>query len=147
METTFPIGNHEHYVKREFPPGRVLVALLTASIATLATGLFAQSAPSLKLTHKLSDQNAVSTNQLLTPNKSLQAVQRARNYLIAGRIDQAQKEITYALGRSPRCALALNVQGAIHLVTRQFENAGVDYREAIQADSDWAQHTLASQFH
>jgi tetratricopeptide (TPR) repeat protein len=98
--------------------------------------MFAQGSSSRLVAPDLSGQDTVSTNQLLTPNKALQAAQRARKYLIAGRIDQAQKEIAHALDISPHCALALNIQGAIHLETRQFENAGEDFHEAIQADSE-----------
>jgi tetratricopeptide (TPR) repeat protein len=136
MKATHPTRNHKHCVNRGLPAWRALIAMLIVSIATLATGLFAQGDSSGLLAHNPSDENTVSTNQLLTPSKALQAAQRARNHLIAGRIDQAQKEITHALDISPRCALALNIQGAIHLETRQFENAGEDFQEAIQSDSE-----------
>jgi len=73
-------------------------------------------------------------NQLLTPSKALRAARDARNDLIAGRIDRAQKEVTRALDLSPGCALALNIQGAIRLEKRQFEEAGEDFRWATKAD-------------
>jgi tetratricopeptide (TPR) repeat protein len=130
------ITDHKHYVNQELPNRRALIAMLILSISTLSTELFAQGSSSRLLDRDPSDQNAVSINQLLTPNKALQATQRARNHLALGHIDQAQREITHALDISPHCALALNIQGAIHLETRQFENAGTDFQEAIQADSE-----------
>jgi tetratricopeptide (TPR) repeat protein len=136
MKTTHSMRNHEHCVNQGFPIKRVLTSILIASLATLVTELFAQGSSSRLLARDLSSQNTVSTNQLLTPDKVIRAAQRARNHLIAGRIDQAQKEITHALEISPRCALALNVQGAIHLETQHFENAVDDFQEAIQADSE-----------
>ncbi|HMG84159.1 MAG TPA: tetratricopeptide repeat protein [Terracidiphilus sp.] len=136
MKTTHSMRNHEHCVNQGLPFKRVLIAILIASLATLVTELFAQGSSSRLLARDLSSQNTVSANQLLTPGKALQAAQRARNQLIAGRIDQAQKEITHALDISPRCALALNIQGAIHLETQHFENAVEDFQEAIQADSE-----------
>jgi len=110
--------------------------MLLVSISTLAAELFAQGSSSRLLVRDLPGKNTVSTNQLLTPSKALRAAQRASNHLIAGRIDQAQKEITRALDISPHCALALNIQGVIHLKSQQFENAGEDFHEAIQADSE-----------
>jgi len=133
---TNPIRNHKHYANRERPIRSVLIAIVVVAIASLSTDVLAQRGSSPLLARNLSDENTVSTNQLLTPSKALHAAQRARNHLIAGRIDQAQKEITHALDISPRCALALNIQGAIHLETRQFENAGEDFHEAIQSDSE-----------
>ena len=136
MKATHSITNHKHDVSRKLPNWHALLAMLILSMSALATELFAQGGSSRMLARDPSDQNAVSINQLLTPNKALQATQRARNYLAVGHIDQAQKEISHALDISPHCALALNIQGAIDLETRQFENAGKDFQEAIQADSD-----------
>jgi tetratricopeptide (TPR) repeat protein len=136
MMAIHPIRNHKHYVNREFPIRRALIAIVVVSIATLATEVLAQGDSSRVLKGNLAGENTVSTNQLLTPTKALQAAQRARNHLLAGRMDQAQKEITHALDISPHCALALNIQGAIHLETERFQDAGKDFQEAIQADSE-----------
>ena len=136
MKATHPLRSHKHYANRELPIRGVLIAIVAVSIASLAPEVLAQGRSSRLPARNLSGENTVSTNQLLTPSKALQAAQRARNYLIAGRVDQAQKEITHALDISPHCALALNIQGAIHLEKRQFENADDDFHEAIQADSE-----------
>jgi tetratricopeptide (TPR) repeat protein len=136
MKATHSIRSHKHYVNRGLPTRRALISILIVALTTLAAELFAQGSSSRLLARDLSGQNTVSTNQPLTPTRALQAVQRARNHLIARRIDQAQKEITHALDISPHCALALNIRGAIHFETRQFENAGEDFHEAIQADSE-----------
>jgi tetratricopeptide (TPR) repeat protein len=136
MKAIHSINNHKHYVSRKLPTRRAVIAMLIVSISTLATELFAQGSSSRLLVRTLPGQNTVSANQLLTPGKALRAAQRASNHLIAGRVDQAQMEITRALNISPHCALALNIQGAIHLETQQFENAGEDFHEAIQADSE-----------
>jgi len=136
MKANHSIRIHKHYDSRELPIGRVLIAIMLVSVSTLAADVLAQGGSPRLLARNISGENSVSTNQLVTPDRALHAVQRARNHLIAGRIDRAQREITYALDISPHCALALNVQGAIHLVTRQFENASEDYHGAIQADSE-----------
>src|ERR1700749_4621143 len=105
MKATHPIRNHKQYVDWGLAP----IAILIVSLGTLASELFAQGGPSRLSTRDLSSENAVSTNQLLMPRKALQTVQRARNYLVAGRIDQAQKEVTRALDISSHCALALHL--------------------------------------
>lgn len=82
----------EHYFDRQHPIKRCcLIGIVIESISLLSTGLIAQD-PSHLIARDLSSQNTVSTNQLLTPRKALQATQRARSQLIAGRVDQAQKE-------------------------------------------------------
>lgn len=136
MKAPYSMGNHNHFANRKLQTRRGLIAMLIVSLSTPATGLFAQGSSSRLLTRDLSGQNTVSTNQLRTSNKTLQSVQRARNHLFVGRIDEAQKEITRALTISPDCAMALNIQGAIHLERRQFEEADKKFHEAIQADSE-----------
>jgi hypothetical protein len=93
---TDPIRNHKHYANRERPIRGVLIAIVVVAIASLSTDVLAQRGSSPLLSRNLSDENTVSTNQLLTPSKALHAAQRARNHLITGRIDQAQKEVTSA---------------------------------------------------
>src|SRR3974377_822452 len=105
-----------------FLPVRVLHLLVAAMLACFAESVLAQPgsvhlfdrASSLQLLERgSSDQFAdrgstaqgfVSTNQLLTPDKALRAVQRAHEYLIRGQIDSAQKEVTRALDIFPHCA-------------------------------------------
>ena len=135
-DATHQKNNLNRLVNRQLTFGLILVAIAAVLIAVLATGALAQSGSPRFLPRNLPSENTVSTNQLLTPGKALQAAQRARNHLLDGRIDQAQKEITRALEISPRCALALNIQGEIHLEKRQFENANEDFRGAIRADSE-----------
>jgi tetratricopeptide (TPR) repeat protein len=135
MKAIHSVRKYNHYVNRELSIRRALIAMVVVSIAILSTDVLAQSGSS-RSARNLSGENTVSTNQLLTPNKALQAVQRARNDLIAGRIDHAQKEITHALDISPQSAQALNIQGVIHLRAEQFENAEADFHGAIQADSE-----------
>lgn len=125
---------HKHSGKREHSLTCSLIAIVALLVATLATELPAQESSSRLLTGDLPGQTTVSTNQLETPNKALNAAQHARNYLLAGRVDQAQKEITRALDISPHCAIALNIQGAIYLERRQFENAHENFDDAIKAD-------------
>lgn len=137
MKAIHSVRKYNQYINRELSIRRVLIAMVVVSIAALTTDVLAQSGSSRSLTRNLSGENTVSTNQLLTPSKALQAAQRARNDLIAGRIDQAQKEITRALDISPHSAQALNIQGVIHLRTQQFGNADEDFHGAIQADNEF----------
>lgn len=128
-----PIRKHEHYSSRKSAIRLALIAMAIVSITTFATEAFPQAGSSF-LTTDLPGQNTVSTNQLLTPKKALQAIQNARKHILAGHIDQAQKDVERALEISPHCALALAIQGSIYIETRQFENAGKDFQDAIEAD-------------
>lgn len=110
-----------------------LIGIVLTSLSLLSAGLTAQDASRL-IARDLPNQNTVSTNQLLTPRKALQATQRARIHLIAGRVDQAQREIARVLDISPRCAVALDIQGAIHFQTGDVEGAAKDFHEAVDTD-------------
>lgn len=83
---------------------------------------------------KLSAPNTVSANQLLSSDKALRSVSRARQALIDGQLDKAQAEISKALHEAPDCAIALDIQGAIHLRTRDFDDAASEFQKAINAD-------------
>jgi tetratricopeptide (TPR) repeat protein len=111
-----------------------IIAVVIVAFAAYATEVFPQAGSPAFLTTNRSSQNSVSTNQLLTPKKTLQAVERARKHILAGHIEQGQKEVARAFEISPHCALALAIQGAIHIETRQFEDAGKDFQDAIEAD-------------
>ncbi len=65
---------------------------------------------------------------------TLRSVSRARKFLAAGKLDKAQAEISRALRESPRWALALDTQGAIHLRTGDFDAAAIEFQGAIDAD-------------
>ena len=129
-----PVGLHEHCVSRSRPSRRALIAMALVSMASLSTDGLSQGDSSSFVKPDPPSQNTVSTNQLLTPKKALEEAQNARKHLFAGHIDQAEKDIAHALEISPHCALALTIQGAIHIDTRQFEEAGEDFQDAIEAD-------------
>lgn len=134
MNASHSINERTRCATRELVVTRALIAMLALSMSFVATHLPAQSGSYSSLAHDPLSQSTVSTNELLTPRKALHATQRARDYLIAGRVDQAQKEISRALDISPHFALALGIQGTIHLETRHFENAYNTFHAAIQAD-------------
>jgi tetratricopeptide (TPR) repeat protein len=134
MKTKHSASNHKDRLSLAIPIPHVLTAILAASITTFASQLYAQrDAPHL-MAADLPGQNTISANQLLTPSKALKATEHARRHLLAGQIEQAQKEVEHALGISPHCALALNIQGAIHLEKRQFTEAAADFHWATDAD-------------
>ena len=91
------------------------------------------------LSHPSSTSNTVSVNQLLSSSKSLRSVSRARQLLIDGRLDQAQKEITKALHESPNCALAIDIQGVIHYGASDFDDAAIEFQKTIDLDPTMGQ--------
>lgn len=134
MVTDYSMRNHGDYVNRSHAITSSLTASAVLAILALATEMFPQSGSSPFVTRDLSVQNTISANQLLTPKKALQAVESARNHLLAGHVDQAQKEVARALEISPHCALALTLRGSIQIEERQFKDAGVDFQDALEAD-------------
>lgn len=110
-----PVGLHEHCISRRHPSRRALIAMALVSMASLSTDCLSQGDSSSFVKPDPPSQNTVSTNQLLTPKKALQAVESARNLLLAGRVEQAQMEIARALEISTRCAQALAIRGLIHV--------------------------------
>lgn len=134
MVADYSMRNHGDYVSRSHAITSSLIAAVVVAIAALATEMFPQSGSSPFVTRDLSVQSTISANQLLTPKKALQAVESARNHLLAGHVDQAQKEVARALEISPHCALALTLRGLIQIEERQFGDAGVDFQDALEAD-------------
>lgn len=134
MKLIHPIWVYRHRFAAGFPISFALMTVVALSLGPCATNLSAQEEPSRLLSGDLSGRNTVSANQLLTPYKALHSVERARKDLIAGRIDQAQKEVSHALDISPRCALALNIQGIIYLQNRNLEGAAKNFHQAIAED-------------
>lgn len=128
------IRNCRRYFAPDFPTKLARITLVALSLGFSAPYVFAQEEPSRLVSGDLSGRNTVSANQLLTPPKALQSVERARNDLISGRIEEAQKEIAHALDISPRCALALNLLGTIYLENRDLEGAAENFHQAIAED-------------
>lgn len=76
----------------------------------------------------------VSRNELLTPQKALRATDRAREDLRHGRIEAAQKEVTHALSIAPQCALALDLQGGIYMLSGDYDKGADSFQRAIDSD-------------
>jgi tetratricopeptide (TPR) repeat protein len=76
----------------------------------------------------------VSVNQLLTPNKAQRATEKAREDLIHGRFESAQREAELALDIFPRCAIALDIQGVANLRRANYADAAREFQRAIDAD-------------
>ena len=79
-------------------------------------------------------QQFVSTNQLLTPEKAQKATERARDALLRGRYEEAQKQVTRALEICPNCAIALTLQGIMKIEGKNYAEAAQTFRQAINAD-------------
>jgi tetratricopeptide (TPR) repeat protein len=79
-------------------------------------------------------QQLVSKNQLLTPEKALEATARARENLLHGRGESARKEIQRALKISPHCALALALQGIAQYQDKDYSEASRAFQRAIEED-------------
>ena len=107
---------------------------LLAAMLTLSAGFASAQVDSTKFMDKSQSQNNVSVNQLLTPNKAQRATEKAREDLIHGRFESAQREAELALDIFPRCATALNIQGAVNLWRANYAEAAREFQRAIDAD-------------
>jgi tetratricopeptide (TPR) repeat protein len=81
-----------------------------------------------------STQPSVSTNQLLTPERAQKATERAREALLRGRYEEAQKQVTRALEICPNCAIALTLQGIMKIEGKNYAEAAQTFQQAINAD-------------
>jgi len=114
-------------------PSRILLTVVAIGMSCFAELAVAQADSSGLFTHQPS--NTVSVNQLLSSDKVLRTAMRARQLLVEGLLDKAQTEIAKALHASPNCAIALEIQGAIHLRTGNLDDAATEFQKAINADS------------
>ena len=91
---------------------------MAAMVASSAFRASAQSHPIELMTGSSFTQPSVSAKQLLTPEKAQKATDRAREALLHGRYEEAQKQVTRALEICPNCAIALTLQGIMKLGER-----------------------------
>ncbi|HEY3704440.1 MAG TPA: tetratricopeptide repeat protein [Terracidiphilus sp.] len=107
---------------------------LLAAMLAFSAGLASGQVDSTKFLDKSPSQNNVSVNQLLTPNKAQRATEKAREDLIHGRFESAQREAELALDIFPRCAIALDIQGVVNLRRANYAEAAREFQRAIDAD-------------
>ena len=79
-------------------------------------------------------QQFISANQLLTPRKAQQATDRAREDILHGHFDSAQKELIRALEVAPHYGVALAIQGAVNLQLGDIEAAAKVFHRALEED-------------
>ena len=125
------ISNTRGFVQR---PPIAKSSRLLAAVSILSAGFASAQVDSIKFLDKSQSQNNVSVNQLLTPNKAQRATKKAREDLIHGRFESAQREAKLALDIFPRCAIALNIQGAVNLWRTNYAEAAREFQRAIDAD-------------
>lgn len=82
----------------------------------------------------LANRFVVSKNQLLTPGKAEKAIDRAREELLRGHLESAQKEIRRALDICPHCALASTIQGLLYLQSNNLVGSANAFQRAIDED-------------
>jgi tetratricopeptide (TPR) repeat protein len=107
---------------------------LLAAMLAFSAGLASAQVDSTTFLNKSQSQNNVSVDQLLTPDKAQRATKKAREDLIHGRLESAQREAELALDIFPRCAIALNIQGAVNLWRANYAEAAREFQRAIDAD-------------
>ena len=115
-------------------PRQLLLALVALGMSCFSECAATQMDLPDLLSRPSSTSKTVSVNQLLSSDKSLRSVSRARELLIEGRLDKAQKEITKALKESPNCALAIDIQGVIHMRAGNFDDAANEFQRTIELD-------------
>lgn len=79
-------------------------------------------------------QQFVSKNQLLTPRKAQRATDRAREDILHGHPESAQRELTSALDMAPHYALALATVGALKLQGGNLDEAAKAFQQAVEQD-------------
>jgi len=113
---------------------RLLLAATALLLACSIRPLFGQ----VDLT-QLQDQSTprvstVSKNQLLAPDKALRAMERARKYVLAQRMELALKEVNRAIDIAPHYGTAKVLLGGIHLYTQNDDAAAKSFQEALDDD-------------
>ena len=107
---------------------------MAAMVASSAFRASAQSHPIELMPGSPFTQPSVSAKQLLTPEKAQKATDRAREALLHGRYEEAQKQVTRALEICPNCAIALTLQGIMKLGGKDYAEAAQTFQQAIDAD-------------
>jgi hypothetical protein len=92
MKASHPIRNSKLHVLRKRPVRHALIVIVAVSVSTLAADVLAEGSSPRLLARNISGENTVSTNHLLTPDRTLQAVRRARNDLIAGALTKHKRK-------------------------------------------------------
>jgi|HubBroStandDraft_1064217.scaffolds.fasta_scaffold132043_2 tetratricopeptide (TPR) repeat protein len=108
--------------------------LLAALLAISASVAQAQAGSTQRVNAQPPGPGLVSINQLQTPEKAQRTIERARDAFAQGRYDAALSDAERALDLYPRCATALNIEGAVNLSRTNFDKAGQDFQRAIDAD-------------
>lgn len=109
------------------------LSLMAAIVA--ASALLSAQIDSTEITRENPPaQQLVSTNQLLTPKKAQKATERAREALLGGRYEEAQKQVRRALEICPNCATALTLQGIMDIQERHYADAAHTFQQALDAD-------------
>ena len=86
------------------------------------------------INRSLKGQQFVSKNQLLTPRKAQRAADRAREDMLHGHPESAQKELTCALDIAPNYAVALATVGALKLQAGNLDEAAKAFQQAVEQD-------------
>jgi tetratricopeptide (TPR) repeat protein len=80
------------------------------------------------------ERMVVSKNQLRTPQKAQQAIERAQEDFLHARYDSAQRDVQRALDICPHYALAYTFQGIINLRSGNNAEAASAFQRAINED-------------
>jgi tetratricopeptide (TPR) repeat protein len=109
-------------------------SFITAMILTLFIIALAPFARVFAQESSFTTQQTVSVNQLRAPGKARKALDRARQALIHGRLEQAAAQIDRALKVYPNFALAFVTRGSLRIRQNRLEEASIDFQQAIRND-------------
>jgi tetratricopeptide (TPR) repeat protein len=116
------------------PTARVLRLFGALVLACSANSAHAQIDPGQFTVRSASAQHLVSANQLLTPKKAQKAIVQAREAILQGRFEEADKQVKRALDIFPHCARALTFEGILKIHDGNDPEAVRLFQEAIDAD-------------
>ncbi len=113
VKVTFTLSNRDRHIRiQALTIG--LYFLFTSVILTSSLQFaFAQADITVLKDTNPPAQHLVSVNRLLTPEKALNATERAKVAILRGRYEEGQNQLRRALDIFPDCAIALVLQGII----------------------------------
>ncbi len=76
----------------------------------------------------------ISMTTMTAPNDAKHAYEKGKKALDAGKLPEAEKDLTKAVGVYPNFAAAWSLLGDIHQQQKQFEQATNEYKQALAAD-------------
>ena len=107
------------------------IVLLTTVQAATCTRVSGETCP-LQSALRETQKHTISKNELTTPRKALQAIERARKHFAKGDLRSVTGDITLALKIAPRYGVAESLRAGMYLEAEDYAAASSYFRRAIE---------------